>query len=221
MKSAFLSLLALAISTRAFSQLPDKNFPDSVSITIHPNYNQVSKVPRKIFGENYRQEWATAVKLPVIRISRINGGLLPERYGGGMEAMSIRLSDKNGQEWVLRSVEKISDKLVPENLRQTFALDWADDAYSGQHSYSALMVPPLVEAAHVPHANPVIGVLEADPALGTFSTQFAGRVVLFEEREPSEASDNTQKMLKEIKGNYNVRLDGKETLRTRMLDFGI
>ena len=190
MKSAFLSLLTLAISTKVFSQLQDKNFPDSVSITIHSNYNQISKVHRKIFGENYRQEWATAVRLPVIRISRINGGLSPERNGGGMETKSIRLSDKNGQVWVLRSVEKIPDKLVPENLRQTFALDWVDDAYSGQHPYSALMVAPLAEAVHVPHANPVIGVLEADPALGTFSTQFAGRVVLFEEREPSGAADN-------------------------------
>jgi hypothetical protein len=218
MKSAFLSLLALAISTSVFSQLPDKNFPDSVSITIHPNYNQISKIHRKIFGKNYRQEWATAVKLPLIRISRINGGLSPERYGGGMETKSIRLSDKSGQEWVLRSVEKIPDKLVPENLRQTFALDWVDDAYSGQHPYSALMVPPLAEAVDVPHSNPVIGALEADPALGTFSTQFAGRVVLFEERESSGASDNTQKMMKETNGNYNVRLDGKEILRARMLD---
>jgi hypothetical protein len=209
MKSAYLSILALAISTRVFSQLPDNNLPDSVSITIHPHYNQVSKIHRKIFGENYRQEWATAVRLPLIRISRINGGLTPERNGGGMETKSIRLSDKKGQVWVLRSVEKIPDKLVPENLRQTFALDWVDDAYSGQHPYSALMVPPLAEAVDVPHANPVIGVLEADPALGDFGKEFAGRVVLFEEREPSGASDNTQKMLKELNGNYNVRLDGK------------
>jgi hypothetical protein len=218
MKSAYLSILALAISTRVFSQLPDNNLPDSVSITIHPHYNQVSKIHRKIFGENYRQEWATAVRLPLIRISRINGGLTPERNGGGMETKSIRLSDKKGQVWVLRSVEKIPDKLVPENLRQTFALDWVDDAYSGQHPYSALMVPPLAEAVDVPHANPVIGVLEADPALGDFGKEFAGRVVLFEEREPSGASDNTQKMLKELNGNYNVRLDGKEILRARMLD---
>ncbi|MET3501304.1 hypothetical protein ABIC45_002916 [Mucilaginibacter rubeus] len=218
MRSAYLSILALAISTKVFSQVQDKNFPDSVSVTIHPHYNQVSKVHRKIFGENYRQEWATAVKLPLIRISRINGGLTPERNGGGMETKSIRLSDKNGQVWVLRSVEKIPDKLVPENLRQTFALDWVDDAYSGQHPYSALMVPPLAEAARVPHANPVIGVLEADPALGDFGKEFAGRVVLFEEREPLGASDNTQKMLKEVNGNYNVRLDGKEVLRSRMLD---
>ena len=143
MKSAFLSLLALAISTRVFPQLPDKNFPESVSIIIHSNYNQVSKVHREIFGKNYRQEWATNIKLPVIRISSINAGLSPDGYEGGMETKFIRLSDKYGQVWVLRSVEKIPDKLVPENLRQTFALDWVDDAYSGKHPYSALMVPAL------------------------------------------------------------------------------
>ena len=143
MRSAYLSILALAISTKVFSQVQDKNFPDSVSVTIHPHYNQVSKVHRKIFGENYRQEWATNIKLPVIRISSINAGLSPDGYEGGMETEFIRLSDKYGQVWVLRSMEKIPDKLVPENLRQTFALDWVDDAYSGKHPYSALMVPAL------------------------------------------------------------------------------
>lgn len=221
MNKYYISILMLSAALSAAAQQttgPDKNFPDSVTITIHPRYNKVSSIHRKIFGENYRKEWATAVKLPLIRVSRINGGLSPEQFGGGMETKSIRMIDKSGKEWVIRSVEKVPDKLLPENLRQTFALDWVDDEYSGQHPYSALMVPPLAEAAHVPHAHPVIGVLEADPALGTFSTQFAGRVVLFEEREPTGQSDNTGKMQKEISQSYNVRLDGREILRARMLD---
>jgi hypothetical protein len=224
MKKYYTAFLLLAFSFVGRGQTPeipvsrDSNFPDSVLITIHPRYNRVSGIHRMFFGENYRKEWATQVKLPVIRVSRINGGLSPERYGGGMETKSIRMIDKTGKEWVLRSVEKIPDKLLPENLRQTFALDWVDDEYSGQHPYSALIIPPLAEAAHVPHAHPVIGVLEADTSLGTFNTQFAGRVVLFEEREPTGQSDNTGKTIKELDENYNIHLDGREVLRARMLD---
>jgi hypothetical protein len=196
----------------------DENFPDSLNITIHASYNHVNGFHRWLFGENYRREWATEVKLPLIRVSRVYGGLTPLQYGGGMETKSIRMKDKTGREWVLRSVEKIPDELVPINLRGTFAVDWVDDEYSGQHPYSALIVPPLAEAAGVPHTNPIIGVLAPDPSLGTFGHDFAGRAVVMEEREPTGQSENTLKMLKDMNANHNNKIDGEEFLRARMLD---
>src|ERR1700744_5509375 len=162
------SLIFLAVfSGQLYAQpsSPKKDFPDSVLIRVHPSYNTVNGIHRWLFGENYRREWAAEVKLPLIRTSQVYGGLSPEQYGGGMETKSVRMKDKTGKEWVVRSVEKIPDKILPENLRGTFALDWVDDEYSGQHPYSALIVPPLADAANVPHANPVIGVLVADPAM--------------------------------------------------------
>src|ERR1700761_5900645 len=213
-----LLLTAFCGSVLAQNSSPNKDFPDSVLIRVHASYNNVNGIHRWLFGENYRREWAAEVKLPLIRTSQVYGGLSPEQYGGGMETKSVRMKDKNGKEWVVRSVEKIPDKILPENLRGTFALDWVDDEYSGQHPYSALIVPPLAEAAGVPHTPPVIGVLVADPALGTFSTQFAGRVVLLEEREPTGESENTLKMMKNLVDNHNNRVDGEEFLRARMLD---
>jgi hypothetical protein len=191
---------------------------DSVETSVHPSYNKVSKIHRKLFGENFRKEWAATVKLPVIRINQINGGLKALQYGGGMETKSIRLTDPSGKEWVIRSVEKTPDKLVPENLRGTFAVDWVDDEYTGQHPYSALIVPPLAAAARVPYAHPVIGVLAPDPELGQFGKDFSGRVVLMEEREPAGNSVNTLKLIKELSESYNYRFDGAAFLRARMLD---
>jgi hypothetical protein len=197
---------------------PRYNLPDSVKITIHASYNQVNGFHRWLFGKNFRNEWATKVKLPLIRVSQVFGGLSPLKYGGGMETKSIRMQDRSGKEWVLRSVEKIPDKLVPVNLRGTFAVDWVDDEYSGQHPYSALIVPPLAEAGGVPHANPVIGVLAPDSSLGTFGRDFAGRVVLLEEREPTGPSESTIKLLKDLNADHNNKIDGDEFLRARMLD---
>jgi hypothetical protein len=198
-----------------------KNIPenaDSIKISVHPSYNNVSKIHRKLFGENFRKEWAANVTLPVIRISKIEGGLKLLQNGGGMQTKSVRLQDRTGKEWVIRSVEKIPDQVVPENLRGTFAMDWVDDEYSGQHPYSALIVPPLAEAVNVPHAHPVIGVLSPDAELGQFGVDFEGRVVLMEEREPTGKSVNTAKMARELHESYNYRLDGREFLRARMLD---
>ncbi|GGG99877.1 BamA/TamA family outer membrane protein [Mucilaginibacter phyllosphaerae] len=194
---------------------------DSVVVAVHPAYNKVGSVHRWFFGTNYRKEWATPVNLPVIRISEIFGGLTPEKEGGGMQSKSLRLKDKTGKEWVLRSVEKTPDKLLPPALRETFAVDWLDDALSGQHPFSALVVPPLAAAARVPYANPIIGVVAADKALGEYSKIFANLVCLLEEREPIGESDNTIKMMANlIKDNDNT-FDGEGFLRARMLDLMI
>lgn len=195
-----------------------QKFRDSVIVKVHPSYDKVTGIHRWLFGENYRKEWAAPVKLPVIRLSEVYGGLSPIKQGGGMQSKSLRLVDKSGREWVLRSVEKTPDKLLPENLQGTFAVDWIEDALSGQHPYSALIVPPLAEAAKVPHANPVIGVVADDAALGEYKNIFVNTVCLLEEREPIGESDNTLKMLDKLVKNYDNRVDGETFLRARMLD---
>jgi hypothetical protein len=191
---------------------------DSITISAHPEYDDVTGVHRWLFGENFRKDWAQPVKLPIIRLSKFKGGLSPLKQGGGMESKSLRLEDKDGKEWVLRSVEKAPDKLLPENLQGTFAVDWIGDEFSGQHPYSALIVPPLADAVHVPHANPVIGVVADDAALGQYSKVFTGLICLLEEREPAGPSDNTIKMERALIKSYDSRLDGEMFLRARMLD---
>lgn len=195
-----------------------QKFPDSTVVSVHASYNDVSGIHRWLFGENYRKDWAMKVKLPIIKLSQINGGLTPVKQGGGMESKSLRLEDKSGREWVLRSVEKTPDKLLPPNLQGTFAVDWVGDEFSGQHPYTALVVPPLAEAANVPHANPVIGVVAEDSALGQYSKTFVGLVCLIEEREPIGHSDNSFKMQDQLLKSNDNRLDGKEFLRARLLD---
>ncbi|MFD0793799.1 BamA/TamA family outer membrane protein [Mucilaginibacter litoreus] len=215
------TLLLTALSASLYAQQntePNYKFRDSVVVKVHPRYDSVGKVHRWFFGNNYRKEWATPVKLPVIRISEVMGGLIPEKEGGGMQSKSLRLKDKSGKEWVIRSVEKTPDKLVPENLRQTFVIDWLDDALSGQHPFSALVVPPLAKAADIPHSHPVIGVIAADPALGEYNKVFTNMVCLLEEREPVGDSDNSIKMLGKLVEDNDNRFDGDEFLRARMLD---
>jgi len=223
-KKIIFCLIAVLELCTAFAQTPAGItgpalvFPDSTRITVHGAYNRVDGFHRWIFGENYRKEWAAEVKLPLINIQHACGGLRPIREGGGMETKSMRMRDHTGKEWVIRSVEKVPDKVVPVKLRGTFALAWVDDSYSAQHPFSALVVPPLAEAAGVPHTNPVIGVLVADTALGDFGRAFAGRAVLLEEREPGGRSETTTKLLEDMNRDHDHTIDGAGFLRARMLD---
>jgi hypothetical protein len=219
-------LITLLLGTAAIGYTQPRNnkktsapiFKDSVTVKVHPVYDSVSGFHRWLFGEGYRKEWGTAVKLPVIKISEVYGGLKPLREGGGMQSKSLRLANAQGKEYVIRSVEKMPEKLLPPNLQGTFAVDWIDDAMSSQHPFSALIMPPLANTAGIVQASPVIGVMAPDVALGEYSKVFAGMVVLLEEREPAGKSDNTLKMLRDLQNDNSIRFDGMQFLKARMLD---
>ncbi|NEU07432.1 BamA/TamA family outer membrane protein [Flavihumibacter sp. R14] len=193
---------------------------DSIDVRAKARYDSVSKSHRSLFGENFRKEWAAPTRVQVIKISETHGGLTPIERGGGHQTRSLRLKDKSGKEWVLRSIEKYPDVLLPEDLRETFAKDWLNDNMSAQHPYSALMLPVLAEAVAVPHANPVIGYVSPDPALGEYS-DFAGTICLLEEREPAGNSDNTVKMLGNLDADNENQVDSVTFLRARLLDLFI
>ena len=214
--SAFVSISLAQVSGEKKGRLT--GITDSVTVSVHAAYNTVSNVHRWLFGENYRREWAMPVKLPLLHLSQINGGLKPIREGGGMQSKALRLRASDGQEWVVRSVEKVPDKLLPPGLLNTFVVDWVGDEFSAQHPFSALVVPPMADAVNVPHANPVIGVVADDPELGEYRKNFAGLVCLLEEREPMGHSEATIRVEGKLVKSYYNRLDGERFLRARMLD---
>ncbi|MEJ6981816.1 BamA/TamA family outer membrane protein [Pedobacter sp. P351] len=191
---------------------------DSVEVRVHPSYNDVPNIHRKLFGENYRKEWSLPVKLPVIKISEIAGGLTPTQTGGGHQSHSLRLEDKSGVEWVLRSVEKHSDGLAPEIIKGSVYQYWIYDNFSAQHPFSALLVPVLAAAVKVPHTNPLIGFVAHDKALGEYEKDFAGSVCLLEKREPEGDSDNTSKMLEKLDESNGNIVDSAVFFRARLLD---
>lgn len=194
---------------------------DSIKVQTNADFNHVSRFHRSIFGENYRKEWSAPTKLPVIKISSIHGGLTPLQRGGGQQSRSLRLIDKKGKEWAMRSVNKYPEAILPANLRRTFAKYLVSDAMSAQHPYSALIVPVLAEAAGVPHTNPIIGLVAPDSALGSYQKDFENTVCLLEEREPLGKSDNTAKLFRELYKDNDFTLDSTQYLKSRLLDLFI
>ncbi|SEN76228.1 Surface antigen [bacterium A37T11] len=191
---------------------------DSVVFSANTSFNKKGKFHRKLFGENYRLEWATATKVPLIHISTFRGGLHPIKQGGGMQSISLRLEDKDGKEWVIRSVNKRTEALLPAELHNTIAQDFLDDANSAQHPYGALMIPPLAKAIGLPHTDPIIGVIAPDTAFGEFNNLFANTLCLLEAREPLGESDNTLKMIDKIFDDNDDTYKAKLFLKARMLD---
>ncbi len=193
---------------------------DSVTVAIAPEYDDVGGLHRLLFGEHYRKLWATPVKLKVFRINEEQGGLKVLKRGGGQQTKSLRLEDKNGKQWVLRTVQKDPEKALPSNLRGTVAKNVVQDQISAANPYAPLTIPTMAGTVGVPHANPVIMYVPDDTALGPYRKDFANTVCLFEEREPVKEGKtySTFKVLDKLEEDNDNYIDEHAVLRARMFD---
>src|SRR5574339_559483 len=82
-------------------------------------YDRHNSYQRK-WGEHYRKEWSTPAKFKIVRLDTLAGGLTPYQKGGGRQSQTLRLRDKNGREYVLRSIDKSFGKALPEIYQGTF-----------------------------------------------------------------------------------------------------
>jgi hypothetical protein len=179
---------------------------------------------RKIItGTNYRKEWITPVSVPVLDISKEQGGLKPVRLGGGKQTKSLRLEDKDGREWTLRSIEKFPDAAIPPDLRQTFAKNIVEQGVSASYPYASLSFDPFAEAAGLPRIRRKLVYVPADPRLGRFNTSFSKVLAILEEREPANVKKtyNTDDLVFRLYEDNDDHVDQAMVLRSRLLDMFI
>lgn len=191
---------------------------DSVTTAVHPEYEDLGKFARFLLGENFRDAWATPSKLPVLQVSDINGGLKMRKLGGGQQTRNLRMKDSTGRQYALRTVEKIPDRVLPDEIWTPLTREVMEDAYSSQHPFSALMVPPIANAVDVPHTDPVIGYTAPDKNLGKYYELFAGNVNLLERWEPYRPTDNYNKGMRKLLHDNDNTFDADNFLKARMLD---
>jgi hypothetical protein len=201
----------------AVEKRPD--FPDSVTAIAASRY-KAGSFKKWLLGSNYRPEWTTPVRVPVLDITNYLGGLTPTRRGGGLQSRSLRFEDKSGKEYVIRSIEKFPDKTLPEELRETFVKDAVVDGISASYPYAALSVPAMADAAGVPHMTPRLVFLPDDPALAQYRTDFANALYLFEPRDPDSVAKSTStiKLAENLQKDNDNQVDQKAVLRARLLD---
>jgi Omp85 superfamily domain/Calcineurin-like phosphoesterase len=196
---------------------------DSITASAGSRYNKATGLKRKLFGQTYRKVWATSVPFRVLQLTKEQGGLTIVQRGGGKQTKSLRLEDKTGKQWVIRSIDKNPVSALPPALQESFALDIVQDQISAAHPYAPLVVPVLAEAAGVPHTNPELVWIPADTALGGYFSDFANTLCLFEEREPgiTGKSYNTAKVLENLEEDNDDKVDQQAVLKARLFDMFI
>lgn len=211
-------------------QYKEINFADStISIAASQLYETSSRFKKKMLGNNYRKDWATPIKVPVFDIGTEKGGLKIVKRGGGQQTRSLRLEAKDGKQYVLRSVEKYTEKAIPADLQGTIAAKIVQDGISESYPYAALAVPIMAEAIGVYHTHPKIVYVPDDPRFGIYQDGCKNELFLFEARPKGDMSGwanfgnskdilSMDKLLAKRFKNTNLQIDETAVLKARLFD---
>ena len=197
--------------------------------TIKANASDIYKNGGILFGKGYRKAWKAEVEAPLLWLDDTHGGLKPVQQGGGFQTRSLRLENPDGVQYVIRSIDKEVEKIVPPALRKTFLKNVIQSGISSSHPYGAFAIPKLAHAAKIYHANPKFIFLPPQIALGDYNKEFCNRMYLFEERPGGETSThddfgntpktvNTLKLLDKLASNHKHVVDQEFVLRSRLFD---
>jgi hypothetical protein len=205
----------------------DRDFPSQVTRPISTQYIHGNGYYR-FLGKNYREAWAAPATFETIDLSTEKSGLSIVKIGGGLQTRSLRLADKDGHEYVMRSINKYPENALSAPLRQTIARQVIQDQISASHPFAALAVAKLADQVGIVHTNPKIVYLPDDPLLGVYRKKYGDELYLFEEREIARSDAptgieffSTDKMLKRLKKDNDNQVDQKEVLKARIFDLWI
>lgn len=221
-------LLSVSSAIAQKTTVVDSTEPNSRIVIAGKEYKS-SQWHKWLWGEDYREEWSTPVKIPVLNLDSAFGGLTVVKEGGGRQTKSLRLVDASGRQYVLRTVNKTYSGALPEIVQGTFIEQLANDQIATNHPYAALTVPQMAEASKIYHTNPKYYVVPYNSRLGQYNETFANTLCLLEERpdetqitQPSfgnpEDIVSTEKMLKKITEENDHFMDQNEYVKTRLFD---
>jgi hypothetical protein len=210
----FLLFLISAIQTKA------QTCNDSVT-AIASTLFKINGGRTLMMGANYRKEWKTPIRVPVLNLTTESGGLKPVKRGGGKQTRSLRMVAPNGKEYNLRSVQKfITSKTLPADLQSEAAEDLVADGVSASYPYSTLSIPVLAQAAGVPYLKVKLVMIPNDPRLGEFQKDFGNLLAYLEERLPDDARKayDTDEVAEKLKDDNDNSVDQHALMNARILD---
>ena len=215
------------------------NFPEYdehkefVETSIYPiEATKVSGFHKFMWGDLHREKYGKTIKVPVLELEKVFGGLHPIRRGGGNQTNSLRLENSEGKQYVLRSMVKDGSRIMGGILKGTFLVDVVQDIFTMSHPYAAFVIPDMAEAVNIYHTNPKLYYMPKQPALGQYNDIFGGELYLLEERPAGDRSEldnfgnstkiiSTYDVLEKIRKNGKHTIDQQWAIRSRLFDMVI
>ncbi len=230
----------LTANTKKFDGKYIESYAKEAKASIYPK-EEIDKTGffRTIWGERYRKYYGTEVTVPTVNLDTLFGGLKPVRKGGGHQSKSLRLRHKNGKEYVMRALRKVSElylqsivfqqQYVMDDLQDTFLQEFLQDFYTGSHPYAPFTIGTMSDAVGIYHTNPVLYYIPKQPALENFNENFGDELYMIEEHAGDGHGDlesygfsdtliSTDELLEHLREDEKYEVDGEMYVRARLFD---
>ena len=199
-----------------------------------------------LWGERYRRYFGESVTAPVALLDTLYGGLEVTKEGGGHQSYSIRLEDKNGKEYAMRSLRKNALKFLKfkipgvaytqDDYDDTFTEEVISDFFTTAHPYMQLVINPLALSVNVNHSSPSLFYIPKQERLGNLNERFGDELYFIEERPSDEQLnfkgykrtidesgkinefESTTDMFEKIKSDESYTVDERDFIRARIFD---
>ncbi len=214
--------------------------PEYVKESIYDSEKaQKTGLYRAIWGDHYREDYLTKIRVKTALLDTLYGGLTPIRKGGGHQTNSLRLVDNRGKEYTMRSVEKSALRFIQYFLFQTeyldpevadtFFVELLQDYWTTANPYGALTIGDLADAIGVLHPNPSIYFIPKQATLGQYNGNFGNKIYYFEEhisdnrigeKKFGDATEiiSTSDLLEKLRSQGDITIDKELYIRTRLFD---
>lgn len=221
------------------SDIPNK-FPETVTTSIYsPKMTQKSAFHRFLFGQHYRKYYSLPIEARTATIDTLKGGLKPIREGGGHQSVSLRMSDPQGREYIMRAMKKsatvflqsvaFKDQYVVNEFEKTYAEDFLFDFYTTSHPYSSFAIGGMSDQIGLRHTNPILYYIPKQNGLGEFNASFGDQLYMVEERPADNHLDGknfgkpsniigTDDMMLNLHKDEKYTVDEKEYIKARLFD---
>ena len=229
-KYSFLLLVLFILTGASFLKAQNDTTASQGYVTIIPDSAyEAGGFYRFFFGDHWRDVWTQPVTVPILDLDEFAGGIVPYEVGGGQQTKSLKFNGSDGRRWKFRSIVKDPSKLLPEEFHKTFVESVLQDQMSSANPYAAIIVADLLNAVDILQAVPVIYIMPDDPKLGEFREMFGGMLGTIE-LHPDEAEagepdfvdtekiKGTFKLIDDLEGKRNDKVDPKEFLKARLMD---
>ncbi len=199
------------------------------------------------WGKRYRDYYGKEVTADIADLDTLYGGLTVLQKGGGHQSFSLRLQDKNGKEYAMRSLRKNALKFLKfkvkgisftrNEYKNTFTEELVTDFFTTAHPYIQLIIPPLARAAEINHADTRLFYVPEQKALGEFNGEFGNELYYIEERPSAEFAsfegfnrsnpnekgaiedfESTSDILEKMKSDESYLVDEESFIRARIFD---
>jgi hypothetical protein len=229
---------------KAFKDIKQKEYNDI--ILNDPDQYQKSGFYKFLWGKRYRKYFGESVTAPVAYLDTLYGGLQVVKEGGGHQSYSLRLADKDGKQYAMRSLRKNALKFLKfklpgiaytqEDYEDTWTEKVISDFFTTAHPFMQLTVNPMAKAVGINHSDTQLFYVPNQKTLGAYNDEFGGELY-FIERRPSDEQlnykgyrrtidevgkitdfESTTDMLEKIKSDESYTIDQRNFIRARIFD---